>query len=125
MKDEMNLPSPLLMLMRQPPYASRNPLEALDVALVAAAFDFRVSLLFEGAGVWQLVKTQDGSALQTRTQGEALAQLPRFGIDSYYVCADSLAAADLDLRELLLPAKPLTRPEMRALIAAHTLVVND
>ena len=121
----MTAQRPILLLLRQPPYATAHPLEAVDVALVAAAFDRAVSVLFAGAGVWQLLDGQDGSALATRTQGKVLSALPHYDISDLYVCAESLAAAGLRVEDLVLPAKPVTRVEQRALIAAHALVVND
>jgi tRNA 2-thiouridine synthesizing protein C len=121
----MSRASSLLLLMRQAPYASGHPLEAVDVALVAAAFDMRVAVLFAGAGVWQLASGQDGSALGTRTQGKVLAALPHYDVTDVFVCADSLAAAGLLIEDLVLPARPLSLAEQRALIASHRLVVND
>ena len=115
----------LLLLMRQPPYASGHALEAVDVALVAAAFDLQVSVLFAGAGVWQLATGQDGAALGTRTQGKVLSALPHYDVTDVYVCAESLAAAGLDIEELVLPARSLSRADQRDLIASHRLVVND
>jgi tRNA 2-thiouridine synthesizing protein C len=115
----------LLLLMRQPPYASGHALEAVDVALVAAAFDFKVAVLFAGAGVWQLATGQDGGALGTRTQGKVLAALPHYDVTDVFVCADSLAATGLKMEDLVLPVRTLSLPEQRALIASYALVVND
>lgn len=116
---------PILLLLRQPPYATGHAMEAVDVALVAAAFDQVVSVLFTGAGIWQLVADQDGSAVGTRTQGKVLSALPHYDICDLYVCAESLVAAGLGVEDLVLPVKPVTSAEQRALIAAHALVVND
>ncbi len=121
----MNEPKALLLLLRQPPYRSGQPLEALDIALVARAFELPVSVLFEGSGVWQLAQGQDGSALSTRTVGEALTTLSQYDVDAVYACAESLVTAGLSTADLVLPVKPLSRAEQRALIARHDVVVND
>ena len=121
----MNGTANLLLLMRQPPYASGHALEAVDVALVAAAFELRVSVLFAGAGVWQLVTGQDGSVLGSRTQGKVLSALPHYDVTGVFVCADSLTAAGLRTDDLVLPVHPLTLAEQRELIASHRFVVND
>jgi tRNA 2-thiouridine synthesizing protein C len=121
----MNGTANLLLLMRQPPYASGHALEAVDVALVAAAFEMRVAVLFSGAGVWQLVTGQDGGALGTRTQGKVLSALPHYDVTDVFVCAESLAATGLHSGDLVLPVRTLSLAEQRALIASHRFVVND
>jgi tRNA 2-thiouridine synthesizing protein C len=121
----MTAESRILLLLRQAPYASARSLEAVDVAMVAAAFELPVTVLFADDGVWQLLAGQDGSVLHTRTQSKVLSVLPHYDVTELYVCAESLARAGLGMEELVLPVKPLTRPEIRTLIAAHTAVVND
>jgi tRNA 2-thiouridine synthesizing protein C len=121
----MNGAKHVLMLLRQAPYRTAHALEAADVALVAGAFEQSVSVLFEGDGVWQLVKDQDGGAIGTRTIGRVLSALPRYEVDAIYVCADSLAAAGLTADDLVIPATPLSRDQQRALIARQDAVVND
>ena len=111
--------------MRQPPYVSSYPTEAVDVALVAAAFESSVAILFEGPGVWQLLKDQQGPAVNSPTQGDVLATLPDYGITDIYVCAESLEQFGLSVDDLVLPAIALSRAEQRTLIASHPLVVND
>jgi tRNA 2-thiouridine synthesizing protein C len=115
----------LLVLLRQPPYATGHALEASDIALVAGAFEQPVSVLFEGAGVWQLLKQQQGAALGTRTLGKVLSALPDYEVTALYACAESLADANLTIDDLVLAVTPLSRTEQRALIAAHDVVVND
>ena len=115
----------LLVLLRQPPYATGHALEASDIALVAGAFEQPVSVLFEGAGVWQLLKQQNGAALGTRTLGKVLSALPDYEVTALYVCAESLADAGLAVDDLVLAATPLSRVEQQALIAVHDAVVSD
>ncbi|MBX3707407.1 MAG: DsrE family protein [Pseudomonadales bacterium] len=115
----------LLLILRQPPYTSVNPREAIDVALVAAAFEFEVSVLFEGRGVWQLLAGQHGAALDQPTHGDALAELPRHEVTRFYVCADALAAAGLGAEALVLPVEPLSHAAQRALVASHEVVITD
>jgi tRNA 2-thiouridine synthesizing protein C len=121
----MSADSRILLLLRQAPYANARPLEAIDVAMVAAAFELPVTVLFADEGVWQLLAGQDGSALHTRTQSKVLSALPHYDVTDLCVCAESLARAGLRAEDLVLPARPLTRTDIRALIAAHTAVVND
>ena len=62
----------ILFLATAAPYASAQPLEALEAMLVAGIFDQEVSVLFKGEGLYQLLKGQDGAALGQRTLGKAL-----------------------------------------------------
>ena len=115
----------ILFLLRQPPYATSHALEALETALVAGVFDQQVSVLFRDEGVWQLVTGQDGAALDCRTVGRVVQALPEYDVSAIYVCARSLAARQLSLADLVLPAVPLDPAEQAALLAAQDAVVND
>lgn len=115
----------VLLVLRQPPYSSANPLEAIDVALVAAAFDLEVSVLFEGHGVWQLLAGQDGTALGQPTHGQALAALLQGELTRCYACAHALASAGLDDADLVVPVERLSRAAQRTLLASQDVVLTD
>ena len=44
----------LLFIISTPPYSAKRGTALLDAAMVAAAFDAEVSLMFRGDGVWSL-----------------------------------------------------------------------
>jgi tRNA 2-thiouridine synthesizing protein C len=118
-------PRQLLFLLRQPPYATSHALEALESVLVAGVFDQRVSVLFRDDGVWQLLKDQDGAALNARTIGKVVQALPEYDVDALYVCTDSLAERRLELADLVLPVTPLDVAGQRSLLASQHAVVSD
>ncbi|MEQ8860141.1 MAG: sulfurtransferase complex subunit TusC [Pseudomonadales bacterium] len=115
----------LLFLLRQPPYGSSHALEALESALVAGVFDQRVSVLFSGDGVWQLLAGQDGPAIQRRSIAKIVRALPQYDVTALYACAEALATRGLGAGDLSLPVAIVTRDEQRALLAEQDAVVND
>jgi tRNA 2-thiouridine synthesizing protein C len=118
-------PKRILFLMRHPPSATSHALEALEAALVAGVFDQHVSVLFADDGVWQLLADQDGVALQTRTVSRVVSVLPEYGIESLYVCRESLQRHGLSESDLVLRVQVLGKTEQQALIAGHGVVLND
>jgi tRNA 2-thiouridine synthesizing protein C len=115
----------ILFLLRQAPYRTGHALEALETALVAGVFDQRVSVLFLGDGVWQLVSGQDGSAVGRRTVGKVLQALPEYDVSEIFACAESLRQRGLSADDLVLPARLLEPCDQQALIAGQDAVVND
>lgn len=115
----------LLFLLRQPPYGTSHALEALETVLVAGVFDQAVSVLFSGDGVWQLLKHQDGAAVDRRTVAKIASALPQYDVTQLYACAEALAARGLDASDLALPVTVLTAEEQQTLLASQDAVVND
>jgi tRNA 2-thiouridine synthesizing protein C len=115
----------ILFLLRHAPYATSHAVEALESALVAGVFDQRVSVLFCGDGVWQLVDGQDGSAVDRRTISKVVHVLPQYDITNLYACAAALRDRGLNADDLALPVRLLDHVEQQALIADQDAVVND
>jgi tRNA 2-thiouridine synthesizing protein C len=115
----------ILFLLRQPPYATSHALEALEAVLVAGVFDQRVSVLFKGDGVWQLVDGQDGAGLERRTVANVARALPQYDVTDLYACAASLEQRGLAAGDLVLDVQVLDLSAQQALIARHDAVVND
>lgn len=115
----------ILFLLRQPPYATSHALEALETVLVAGVFDQAVSVLFRDDGVWQLVRDQDGGALDTRTVGKVVQALPAYEVEALFACAESLARRGLRESDLVVPVTVLDDAGQRELLAGQDAVVND
>lgn len=109
----------LLLVTRRAPYGGSLARSALETALAAAAFDMAPALLFQGAGVLQLLPEQDASAIGTRTHGKVLDSLPLYEVDKLYV--DASALAGYGLQEMPLPegASLLDAAGIRALLDAY------
>jgi len=70
-----------LIVIDQAPYGSWAGREALDMVFSLAAFDQPASLLFTGAGVNWLRKSQDASGIGQKTVEKNLSAAPVFGVE--------------------------------------------
>lgn len=114
----------ILFLATRAPYVSAQPLEALEAMLVAAVFDQKVSVLFKGAGLYQLLEGQKGSALGQRTLGKALQALPEYDVRQLFACRESARRLGLTDADFCMPILWLDCAEQRALIARQDAVVS-
>ena len=114
----------ILFLLTRPPYASARALETLESVLVAGVFEQEVSVLFKGAGVYQLLKGQKGSAVGQRTVGKVLEALPEYEVERIFVCARSMRRVDIEEADLCVPVQRLDDGGQRDLIAGQDAVVS-
>lgn len=114
----------LLVILRHAPHGSSWLKEGLDVALVAAAFDRRVTLLFMGEGVTALLEGQQSGPLGQKGTAATLEMLEMYDIDSLVVEKRSLDALGLSGDQLMLPTREVTQEGIAALVASHALVLN-
>ena len=111
----------VLCVISEPPYASSHDLELMETAMVAAVFDFSVSVLFRDDGVWALLNDQDGSNIGRKTFEKLLQALPTYEIDHIYACAESLSKRGVKVGDSV---TPLTYAGQAKLIAEHEAVVG-
>nr|WP_298248479.1 sulfurtransferase complex subunit TusC [uncultured Halomonas sp.] len=114
----------LLVILRHAPHGSSWLKEGLDVALVAAAFDRRVTLLFMGEGVTALLEGQQAGPLGQKGTAATLEMLEMYDVDSLVVEKRSLDALGLSGDQLMLPTREVTEAGIAALVASHALVLN-
>ena len=114
----------LLVILRHAPHGSSWLREGLDTALVAAAFERRVTLLFLGEGALALLEGQGVGPLGQKGTAPTLAMLEMYDIDRLLVEERALRDYGLDASMLLLPARPVGANEMAEELAAHSLVLN-
>lgn len=105
----------VLYLIRQPPSVAAK--ETIDLILVSGVFEQDVSVLFLDDGVYQLVGL--------RERQSPLKALPTYGVEAIHVAAHSLAERGIDMADSTLAVTVADRQAVRALIAAHDLVVTD
>lgn len=114
----------LLVILRHAPHGSSWLKEGLDIALVAAAFDRRVTLLFMGEGVTALLEGQQAGPLGQKGTAATLAMLEMYDIDSLLVEKRGLDELGLASDQLMLPTREVTEDGIAALVASHSLVLN-
>lgn len=74
-----------LLLMRTSPYSGHRPRAALDIALTAAAFEERVTVVFVDEGVLQLQTGQDTKASGMKNIGQMIPALHLYDVESLLV----------------------------------------
>jgi len=111
----------ILFLVAHAPNRGALAFEMLDALLVAAVFEQKVSVLFTGDGVYQLLDTGQ----QTRDVARSYRALPTYDVNDVYVDKAAMRQRGLTVDALVLPARALTRHGIRSLIAAQDVVVPD
>ena len=113
-------PKRILFVIAHPPRRGALAHETLDEILVGAAFDQRISVIFLGDGVYQLIDgaASDGIARSFRA-------LPAYDVDAIFVDEAALDRRGLAIESLALPVRPLKREAIQALVAAQDVVVPD
>ena len=114
----------LLIIAASDPYAHQHAQELLDAMLVAATFGAEVSLLFQDAGILQLLPEQSSELLGRRSLSRQLNALPLFDIERVYVDLNALGQLGLKTLDLALPVMALDSQEMAALVAVHDQVIR-
>lgn len=114
----------ILVIFRKAPAGSAWAREALDLALVGAAFGQKVSLLFMGDGVFQLLEQQNPKLIGQKGTQAMMQALPMYEIDNLYVEGHSLAERGLDLEQLAVNCQVLNADEMPKLLQQHQQVFN-
>ena len=115
----------LLLILRRSPYEGVYLPEALDAALVAAAFDLKVSVLLLDDAVFALLRDQKADLIGRRTVGKLLLALPDYEISTVYACADSLSIRGLLAADTDIPFSVLNPDEQAELLASNDVVWND
>lgn len=113
-----------LLVTRKAPHARSHAREALDVAMMAAAFEHEVSIAFIDDGVYQLLEGQDTSATGCHDFSPLFQALELYGIEKVYVDSEALHQRGIDPQRLLIPAQPLANQALAELIAQHELLLS-
>jgi len=87
--------------------------EFLDIALMAAAFDQRVVLLFEGEGVLALLKGQQVKEMGLKNVTPILSALPIYDINEILVEQESMKRWNIDETRLLIPVKVVAQADIK------------
>jgi len=112
-------------IQRRAPHGSVFAAEGLDLALVAATFDHKVTLVFMDDGVFQLLKNQAPErAFGMRDFCRALRVLPQYGCERVLAERDSLRARDVIAGDFLTAVTVVERAELREILAAQDCVID-
>ncbi len=87
--------------------------EFLDIILMAAAFDQKVVVLFEGEGVNALLKNQQPECLNLKNMMPVLDTLPVYDINDVIVEKESMEVYGLTENELAIKAAVVSRSDIK------------
>lgn len=106
----------LLFHLRKPPVGSTAGEEALEAILASSVFEPRLTVLFEGDGVLQLLDQQHAEALGTRDVAANWTALPVYEVEDLRVHEPSLRRRGLKPSDLVLDVTLIDDAQMGALI---------
>lgn len=113
-----------LFVMQTSAYSGLRVQEVLDVVLITAAFDQKVSLLLLDDAVFHLKINQHGEALGSKDISAIYRSLELYDIENIYVEQDSLVQRGISQEDLLLPITLLTRSEIATIFKAFDFVLG-
>lgn len=105
-----------LFISRRAPWSSAAPAACADFMMTAGVFDQRVSVVFSGDGVYQLLEGQDAGAFGVKTLARVFPALGLYEIHRIHVDSLALAARGLSQDSLMPVATALAPEAFRALI---------
>lgn len=111
-------------IISNPPFNAISGKEGVDLALVCAAFDHQVNLIFVDQGVLHLVNNQDGSFFLDKLHDKQLGALEYYEIENLYAENESLARFQLTNKDLLDSVKCISSTKIRQLVNSSTHTVN-
>lgn len=85
---------------RKAPYGTIYALEALEVMLIAGAFEQQVQLIFMDDGVYQLIQNQNPSGIGMKNFSKTYGALGDYDIEQIYVDDESLNLRGLNTSDL-------------------------
>ncbi len=113
-----------LFVMQTPAYSSNRVQEVLDVVLISAAFDQKVSLLLLDDAVYHLKIKQQSSMIGGKDIGAIYRSLELYDIEYIYVEQESLTQRGLTTDDLLIPVTLLTRSEIALTYKSFDFVLS-
>ncbi|WP_417313836.1 sulfurtransferase complex subunit TusC [Enterobacter sp.] len=107
------------------PHGSASGREGLDALLATSALTEDIGVFFLGDGVFQILAGQQPQAVLARDYIATFKVLPLYDIETFYVCADSLAARGLTERStFVLDVTTLPADAVREKLAHYDTILT-
>ncbi|RDV23924.1 sulfurtransferase complex subunit TusC [Alteromonas aestuariivivens] len=113
----------LLIRMQHTPYGGSKATDGLDFAIAATNYGHQVKLIFEGDGVYQLLKEQ-APPTGIKNHLKRLKSLVFYDIEELYVCKPSLQSRNLGLEDLGVEAQVIASQSLLELVSQADHVVT-
>ena len=109
---------------RKAPHGTIHAHEALEVVLIAAAFEQDVSLAFIDDGVYQLKKGQNTDGIATKNFSKTFGALDMYDVEKLYVEKESLDARGLSEEDLSVDVEILPASDLKKLFNESEVFFN-
>ncbi len=109
---------------RKAPYGTVYALEALEVVLIAAAFDQDVSMVFCDDGVYQIVKGQHTKFIDVKNFSPTYRALEGYDVEKLYVSKESMDERGLAEDDLLVDVEIVDNAKMADLMEDQDVVLS-
>ncbi len=106
------------------PFSSSQGKDALDIALIFGSFEQKVSLFFQGDGVYQLIAGQDGTLVSIKDYLKTFSAFEFYDIEDIFVCQQSLANRQLEAQFHISGVNVLPSVEFGQAINTHKHVLR-
>ncbi|TQV76632.1 sulfurtransferase complex subunit TusC [Aliikangiella marina] len=111
-------------IIASPPFGKINGKEGVDLALVCAAFEQNVQLVFVDEGVFHLLTTQEEAFFDDKFHDAQLKALEFYDIERVHVEKESLAQFGLTQQQLIDNTSINTRAEIHKMVLQSTHTVR-
>lgn len=124
MKTNKPLPTGICVIIQSLPFSSINGKEGVDLALVCAAFDLPVNLIFVSVGVLHLIGAQQESFFDDKYHDKQLKGLEFYDIEQLLVLDQSLSDYSITANDLVENAQIIDQHAINQLCAnsQHTVI---
>jgi tRNA 2-thiouridine synthesizing protein C len=109
---------------RRPPYGTSFAKEALDVVLMASAFEQEISMIFLDDAVWQLKSNQDTNVIGLKNFSATFKALELYEVKKIFVELESLQQRGVQETDLLLPVTVLSSSDLSQLLQQQDLILS-
>ena len=109
---------------RKAPHGTIYAHEALEVVLIAAAFEQDVSLAFIDDGVYQLKKGQNTDGIATKNFNKTFGALEMYDVEKLYVEKESLEERGLSEDDLSVDVEVLASSDLKKLFNESEVFFN-
>ncbi|WP_262966781.1 sulfurtransferase complex subunit TusC [Methylobacter psychrophilus] len=111
-----------LFVLRKPAHSGAYVQEMLDIILITAAFDQKVSILLLDDGVFQIKKGQYPEKIGMKDTSAIFNALEIYDVNDIYTEVESLQERGLTCSDLCLPVQTLYRKDIAGLMKRFDIV---
>ncbi|MFC3151600.1 sulfurtransferase complex subunit TusC [Litoribrevibacter euphylliae] len=91
----------IVIIIRSAPYGSSSARDAVDFILTAAAYEQDISVVFQGDGVFQLLKDQNPSLIHQKRISALISAFEMYEVDQVFYDLSSLSERNINKDDLI------------------------